>query len=220
MSPHDALERLQHGFDGNRVVEHGERSVAEGVGEVAGALGGVDLARADDDRRRRLLEPLEELEDARTRGDGATGRLLGSGDGVHRDREVDHGDVHMLAADELGGLVAALGAEAADADPVEDQRELVGEGVLAPAAVGQEKVEALAGLPAGTRTLIATTAAGTRRLVVVGGVEAEVHEDERAAKRLTTARFGGAPAMQRSCQGLRGSLTGQACARRGRRSDA
>ena len=104
---HHALEGLQHGLDRDGVVEDGERAVAEGVGEVARALGRVDLARADDDGRWRLLEPLEELEDARAGGHGAGAGLLGAGDGVHRDRQVDDRDVDMLAADDLAGLVAA-----------------------------------------------------------------------------------------------------------------
>ena len=137
---HHALEGLQHRFDWDWVVEHRERAVAKCLGEDSVALGRVDLTRADDNRRRRSVEAAQELEDTRAGLNGARGLRVGAAR-VHGDREVDHGDVYFGAADDVGDLVARLGAQTLDAEAVEEDRELVGEGVLAPTAVGEQQVE-------------------------------------------------------------------------------
>jgi hypothetical protein len=134
------LEDLQHGFDWNWVVEHRERAIAQGLGEDSVAFRGVDLARADDDRRRRAVEAPQELEDARPRLHRAR-RALHAAALVHGDREIDDGDVHGGATDDIRHLVARLRAKALDAKPIEEDGKLVCEGVLAPTAIGEEQVE-------------------------------------------------------------------------------
>jgi hypothetical protein len=91
---------------------------------------------------------------------------------VHRNREVDDGDVHLCAADDVRHLVARLGAKALDSETVEEDGELVCEGVLAPAAVGEQEIEA-----AWVRGRRLLSAGGTRARVGVEAVEAQPHEE-------------------------------------------
>lgn len=70
---------------------HGEGALAHRVVEATHGGGIVDLARTDDHRDRRKLESTEQLEDAMA---GGVIVLV-----IHRDGEVDHGDVDSLMLD-------------------------------------------------------------------------------------------------------------------------
>jgi hypothetical protein len=137
---HHALEDLKHVLDRYWVIEHRECTIAQRVGKHSGALCRIDLAWAHDDGRRRLVEALEKLKNARAGWNGS-GAGLGAG-GVHRDREVDDRNVHTRGANDIRSLVAALRAIALNADSIQNDRELVGKRVFAPTAVGQQQIEA------------------------------------------------------------------------------
>lgn len=130
VTAHDAPKNFEKTFETDRAVDDGEGAVAKGVAQASRAIAEARLRRPDHDGRRRLLEATEELEDARAGGLG-TRRV-----GFHGNRHVDDRDVHRRAAEEFGGFDAGAAAVAVDAERSEDGGKLIGEVVLAPAAVG------------------------------------------------------------------------------------
>jgi hypothetical protein len=71
---------------------------------------------------------LLQLEHTRASPDRAGGGL-GAEAPVHRNREIDDGDVDLRSANDIRDLVARLGAEALDAEAVEEYGQLVRKGV-------------------------------------------------------------------------------------------
>jgi hypothetical protein len=130
-------------------VDDGEGAEAQGGGHVAVVVAGAAGA-LDDDRRRGLVEAVEQFEEARA----AFGELGGVGfgvDGVEGQAEIDDGDVDGVVADDVLGFAAGGGAEGLDAHGFEEGGQALDPGVGLPAGVGEEEVEAAASTSGGRR---------------------------------------------------------------------
>lgn len=189
--------------DFEQALEVGGRVGSVDDGEGAGAEGGVDLAAVvavgaaslDDDGGRRLIEAAEDFEEARA----AFAGVGGIGGGIEREAEVDDGHVDGVLADDLRGLAAGLGAEGGDAHGFEEPGEAVGPGVVVPAGVGQEEVEAAGGLAGGFGVLARGRARA--RLGLVGGLGVEAHVEHGCQW------ASGVPELERGLAGLVGGWT-------------
>jgi hypothetical protein len=142
-----AAEGVEEELDvaaGFGAVEDGEGAGAKGRGDLARVVA-VGAGSLDDERRGRLLEAGEEVEEARAGffcgGRGETGRGS-SWRIVEREAEIDDGDVDWVEADEVGGVAGGGDAEGADAQWLEEDREAIGPGFGLPTGVGKEEVEA------------------------------------------------------------------------------
>ena len=183
MAPHHATQGLKHRLQPHRAIDDRERAFAKRFGEAAGAVTRVGLGWPHDDGRRRLLKTAKKLEHARSRR-SQTSYALRRGR-LHRNREVDDGDVHDAATEELGGLDAGAAAVAIDPKRPKKGGQLVGKAAVPPAAVGQHEPQAAAGAGFAkllthplTWLLARTAAAGWRARRRVGRlrvVETKVH---------------------------------------------
>jgi hypothetical protein len=169
VAPHDAAKHFEHVFQTDRPVDHGEGPLAEGVAETTDAVAGVGLRRPHDHGRRRLVEPSEELEHARS------GRDRPRAPGLHGNREVDDRDVNRSSArctaEELGRFDAAAAPVAVDPERTEERGKLIREVAVPPSSRGKHQTEPP------RPPVAATRARSGRRLrrIRVWGVEAEVH---------------------------------------------
>jgi hypothetical protein len=136
VSPDHPAEGFEHRFDAQRSIEHRENAVAKCIIESPDALSSTRLGRTDQHHRRRGFDPAEDLQDL------LAGRPAVAV-GFHREFEVDQGDVDLLLLDQTGRLPAAPRLEAADAEGIEESRQLRRRATLPPGG-GEKQVESAA----------------------------------------------------------------------------
>ena len=117
MPPDHPAEGFEHRFDAQGSIEHREHAVAEGVTESSNTLSSTRLGRTDQHHGRGGFDPAEDLKDLLT---GRPAVAIG----FHREFEVDQGDVDLLLLDQTGRFPAASSLEAADAEGIEEARQL------------------------------------------------------------------------------------------------
>lgn len=133
-------------------IDDGERARPQGRGHLA-AIVPVRPRSLDHDRRRRLVEATDQLQDLRP---GLVAAPIGAirAPLLEGQAQIDDGDVYAVAPDKVSGLLARFRPERMDTDRLQKLRQAVDPGVLLPAAHGEEEIEA------GTAAAWAAPAAG------------------------------------------------------------
>ncbi len=132
-----ALQGLEEWLKAERTVVDGEGSLAHGVVEATDSRGFIGLARADHDGDGRELQSTQQLQDPMA---GSVLVLL-----VHRDGEVDDGDVDPLLLDEDRRLTRGARHAAAHSHRLKERGQGPGDRLCSPHAIvaREEHVEAV-----------------------------------------------------------------------------
>ena len=133
MALHHAAKGVEERLEGTAAFEDSEGALVQGIAQRAPLVTNGRLRRAHHHRGRRGIHATQDLQDART------GRLAGTI--TDRQANVDDGDVDADLANDLIALGEVAGAQAPDALRLQEPWQEVGEGVIAPAAVGKEQIQ-------------------------------------------------------------------------------
>jgi hypothetical protein len=130
---HHAAKRVEEGLERTAAFEHSEGPLVERIAQRTPLVTQRRLGRSHHHGGRWGIHATKNLQDARAGG------LPGTV--ADRQADVDHRDVDTDLAHHLVAFGKISGTEASNALRLEQPRQEISEGVIAPAAIGKEQIK-------------------------------------------------------------------------------
>lgn len=139
----ERAKQVLHAVRTGWVIDDSEDAFMQRLAKSAGTLRWICLRRTNENERRRLLEPSKKLQHASATSNGPRHTVCNGRRArlVHRNAEVNDGDMHGRGANETRNLISRARSKTINAPRRENRRQHRRKSIFPPATVRQQQVQ-------------------------------------------------------------------------------